>query len=149
MELRHLSRGMTGGRRVGATFEDVTRLAASLPEAEQSTSYGTPALKVRGKSFCRMWGAREHKRDRVEDTEVLVVFCDLAWKETVIDNSGGVLFSTPHYDGYPAMLIHLADVTHDDLAAYLEESYMRRAPTSLRRLVECNNEAVAHRPEDG
>lgn len=127
---------MTHGDRRGATFDDVVRLAAELPEVTESTSYGTPALTVRGRSFCRMWGAREHRRDGVDDSEVLVVFCDLAWKDTLIDNAGGVLFSTPHYDGYPAMLIRLADVTHDDLAAYLEDSYLQRAPVALRRQVE-------------
>jgi hypothetical protein len=85
--------------REGATFDDVVRLTADLPEVEQSTSYGTPALKVRGRGFCRMWGAREHNRDGVHDTLVLVVFCDHAWKDTLIESSGGVLFTTPHYDG--------------------------------------------------
>ena len=93
-----------------ATFEDVRRLAAELPEVTETTSYGTPAMAVRKKSFCRLWGEREHRRDGVDDSEVLVVFCDADEKGALIDASGGVLFSTPHYEGYGAMLIRLADV---------------------------------------
>lgn len=118
-----------------ATFQDVKRAAADLPEVAESTSYGTAALKVRGKSFCRMWGDREHKRDRVDDTEVLVVYVDVDEKDALIDASDGVLFSTPHYDGYGAMLVRLKDVAPDDLADFLEESYRLKAPrTLLRRL---------------
>lgn len=118
-----------------ATFDDVKRLTADLPEVEESTSYGTPALEVRGKSFCRMWSEREHERDDVHDTDVLVVFCDVEEKAALIESSGGVLFSTPHYEGHGGMLVRLADVDLDDLADHLEASYRRRAPRSiLRRL---------------
>ena len=44
-------------------FDRVKALAAHLLEVAESTSYGTPSLKVRGKSFCRMWGEREYRRD--------------------------------------------------------------------------------------
>lgn len=120
----------------GATFADVKRLTVHLPEVEESTSYGTPALKVRGRTFCRLWGEREHRRDGVHDTEVLVVLCDLEWKDALIESSGGVLFSTPHYEGYGAVLVRLADVELEDLAGYLEDAYLIRAPASLRRSVE-------------
>lgn len=83
-----------------------------------------------------MWGEHEHGRDGVHDTEVLVVFCELAWKESLIGSSGGVLSTTSHYDGFGAVLVRLADVTSDDLAAYLDEGYRHRAPTSLRKLLD-------------
>ncbi len=106
-----------------------------FPEVTESTFYGTPALKVRSKGFCRMWSEREHDRDDVHDTEVLVVFCDVDAKELLLENHADVLFTTPHYDGYGAVLIRLADVELGDLADWLEDSYRRRAPaTLLRRL---------------
>jgi hypothetical protein len=120
----------------GATFADVRRLTADLPDVTVGTSYGTPALKVRGTGFCRMWGEREHDRDDVHDTDVLVVFCDVDEKRALIDSSHGVLFSTPHYDGYGAMLVRLADVDLDDLADWLENSYRIKAPPTLRRRLE-------------
>jgi hypothetical protein len=123
-----------------ATFDDCVRLTAHLPEVEQSTSYGTPALTVRGKSFCRLWGDREHDRDGVDpdETEVLVVFCDLDEKDALIESSGGTVFSTPHYDGYPAMVIRLADVDLDDLVGYLEDSYRIKAPKRLLKLLDAD-----------
>jgi hypothetical protein len=115
------------------TFADVRAIGATFPEAVEAPSYdGTPALKVRGRPFCRLWGPREHARDGVSDTEVLVVFCDLEAKEDLVAGSDGALFETPHYHGYGAMLVRLADVRLEDLAMYLEWSYRLRAP---RRLV--------------
>jgi hypothetical protein len=115
------------------TFDDVVRIGTAWPAVEVSTSYGTPALKVKGKSFCRMWGEREHDRDGVDDSGVLVVFCDVDEKPALIDAAEGVLFSTPHYEGYGAMLVRLADVTDDDLRDYLEDSYRIKAPPSVRK----------------
>jgi hypothetical protein len=116
-----------------ATFDDVTCLGADLPEVTVGTWYGTPGLHVRGKGFCRMWSEREYRRNRVDDTEVLVVMCDVDEKPALIEAAGGVLFSTPHYDGHGAMLVRLADVELDDLADHLEDSYRIKAPPALRR----------------
>ncbi len=115
------------------TFADVERLGAELPEVTVSTSYGTPALKVREKSFCRMWSQREHDRDDVHGTEVLVLMCDVNEKPHLIEADPGVLFSTPHYEGYGAMLVRLADVDPDDLADLLEDAYRQKAPATLVR----------------
>jgi hypothetical protein len=114
------------------TFDDVRRLGATLPEVTEAPSYHRmPALKVRGKPICRLWSPAEHRRDQVEGTEVVVVFCDPDEKELLIDGSGGALFSTPHYAGYPALLIRLADISIEELAARIEDSYRARAPRTL------------------
>ncbi len=113
-------------------FEDLKALVAHLPEVTESTSYGTPSLKVRGKSFCRMWGEREYDRNDVHDTEVLVVFCELDEKPFLLEASEGALFSTPHYEGHGAVLVRLDDVESDDLIGYLEESCLLKAPPALR-----------------
>jgi hypothetical protein len=115
------------------TFDDLLDLTAHLPDVTESTSYGTPALKVRGKSFCRLWSEREYERDRVHDTEVLVVFCDVDEKRALIEMSGGSLFTTAHYDGHGAVLVRLEDIPGDELARILEESYLLKAPPSLRK----------------
>ncbi len=116
-----------------ATFDDVRRLMADWPETEASTSYGTPAFKVRKQWICRLWSRREHDRDDVHDTEVLVVRCDLDEKAALIDAFDGVLFSTPHYDGYPAMVVRLADADEDLLIDVLDGSYRLAAPATLVR----------------
>jgi hypothetical protein len=53
------------------TFETVRELAMELPEVEESTSYGTPAFKVRRKMFCRL-----------REEGVLVVRIDVTDKES-------------------------------------------------------------------
>ena len=116
-----------------ATFEDVRRLGMRLPEVTEGTFYGTAALKVRGKGFCRMWSEREYNRDGIRDTEVLVVFCESEAKEALLENHPSVLFSTPHYEGYGAILVRLGDVELNDLAEWLQDSYRRRAPVALIR----------------
>ncbi len=121
-----------------ATFDDVRRLGMNLPEAVESTSYGTPALKVRKKLVCRMWGEREHNRDDVHDTEVLVLFCGLDMKPVLLEHHPDVLFTVSHYDGYGAVLVRMADVDLDDLADWIEESYRHRAPPTLRRKLEAD-----------
>ena len=115
------------------TFDDVRRIGLQLPEVTESTWYGTPGLKVRKKGFCRLWGEREHRRDGVHDTEVLVLFCELEMKPVLLENHPDVLFTVPHYDGYGAVLVRLADADIDDVADWLEDSYRRVAPPTLVR----------------
>ena len=80
-----------------------------------------------------MWSEREHRRDDVHDTEVLVLRTEAEAKSMLIGAHGGVLFSTPHYEGYRTILIRLADAEPDLLADMLEESYRLAAPASLVR----------------
>jgi len=114
------------------TFDDVRRIGAAFPGGVEAPSYhGSPALKVGKRPFCRLWSDREHERDGVSGSQVLVVFCDLEEKDPLIGASGGVLFSTAHYAGHPAMLVRLADVSLELLAEILEDSYRSRAPAHL------------------
>jgi len=71
-------------------------IALALPEVEEGTSFGTPAFKVRKKLLARL---------REED--VLVVRIDLADKDFLIRTKPEIYFSTPHFDGYPAVLVKL------------------------------------------
>ena len=119
-----------------ASYDNIVALTADWPGVTTGSWYGTPGLKVGGKGFCRMWSDREYERSEAPDgpreSEVLVVLCDVDEKEALIDAGGGVLFSTPHYDGHGAMLIRLADVDADDLAGYLEDAYRCKASTRLQ-----------------
>lgn len=119
-------------------FGDAIRIGGALPEVEVSTSYGTPALKVRGKALCRLLGPDEQERKAPDvEGDVLVVFVDLAEKRAWIDTSDGALFDQAHYHGHGAMLVKLAEVDEDLLADVLEQSYRLKAPrTLLRRLDE-------------
>ena len=82
-----------------AVFDRVVRLSASLPEVERGTSIGTPALKVKGKGFVRM-------KEKMDD--VLVVMVPLGLKEALMEAEPEKYFETPHYVGWPAMLVRSA-----------------------------------------
>ncbi len=112
-------------------FRDVVRVGSELPDVEVSTSYGTPALKVRGRSFCRLWGPDESERKGPEPGDVLVVFCDLDEKPMLIESAGGALFDQEHYVGHPALLVRLADVDDALLKDVLTESWRQKAPKRL------------------
>jgi hypothetical protein len=114
-------------------FDDVVRVGSRLPEVEASTSYGTPSLKVRGKSFCRMWGPEENERKGPEPGPVLVVFCELEEKAMLIESSGGVLFDQDHYAGHGAVLVRLFDADEALLEDVLTESWRLKAPKRLLR----------------
>jgi hypothetical protein len=105
-------------------FEWVLRCAAHLPEVERSTSYGTPSLNVRSKSFCRM----KEKMDAV-----LVVMVPLGLKEALIEAEPEKYFETPHYAGYPAMLVRLDAVSDDELTTRLECAWAEKAPLKLKK----------------
>ena len=118
-----------------STFDDVVDLTADLPMVGVGTSYGTPAVLVKGKAFCRMWSDREYARDGVDDTEVLVVWSEVEAKEQILAAFEDVCFETPHYQGWGGFLVRLDDVERDDLAGFLEDAYRIRAPrTALRQL---------------
>jgi hypothetical protein len=97
-----------------ADIETVRRLALALPEVEEGTWFRTPAWKVRKKSFARM----------KEDGETLVVLVELGEKEMLME-------ATPHYHGYPAVLVRLAAIEEGELAEVLEDSWRRKAPKRL------------------
>ncbi|HYH88608.1 MAG TPA: MmcQ/YjbR family DNA-binding protein [Solirubrobacteraceae bacterium] len=106
-----------------ASWQDVVALGTALAGVEESTWFRTPALKVRGKSFCRM----------KEDGETLVIqVVDLEDKEALLRSDPDVFFTTPHYDGYAYVLVRLDRIGHDVLAELVEDAWRLRAPKSLQ-----------------
>ncbi|UJW36474.1 MmcQ/YjbR family DNA-binding protein [Saccharothrix sp. AJ9571] len=98
-------------------------MAKRLPEVEESTSYRTPALKVAGKSFARL---------RTEAEGGLVLMCGLDEKEALLASGDPAFYTTPHYDGYGAILVDLAKVDGEQLAELIEEAWRTKAPARLR-----------------
>jgi len=106
-----------------STWADVVAIAARLPETEESTSYGTPALKVRGKLLARQRGDAE---DRT------LVICDLAEKEAMLADGHPAFSTTPHYDGHGSILVHLPLLDRPHLEELLTEAWRLQAPAKLR-----------------
>jgi hypothetical protein len=105
------------------TWDDVVAIGTALPEVEVGTSYGTPALKVRGKGICRM-------RSEPEEALVLLV-SDMGEREALLQGHPGAFFTIAHYDGHPYVLVRLANVDRQELAELLEEAWRLRAPKRL------------------
>ena len=104
---------MTRKKTVGVGYDTVRELAANLPGVEESTSYGTPALKVRGKLLARLR----------EDGKTLVLRCDLMRREMLMQAAPDVFYVTDHYRDWPAVLIDLDKVSRQALPGLLEETW--------------------------
>ena len=116
---------------VVATHDDVRRLALSLPEVAEAAS-GDLAFEVAGKRFVGLWRERVHpKKTKVPNPGVIVLpTADLGEKEALIASVPGV-FTEPHYDGFKAVLVRLAEVGDDDLAEMVTDAWRAVAPPSL------------------
>ena len=104
------------------TWDDVVAIGSRLPGVEVGTSYGTPALRVRGKGICRL---------RTDPDALVVRVIDLADREALLRGKPGTYFSTAHYDGYPYVLVRLDAVDRAELAELLEDAWRIRAPKRL------------------
>jgi hypothetical protein len=111
-----------------ATEADVRRIALSLPETTEQLWYGTPGFRVKGKGFLRI---------RDESDGGLVVFvADLGEKEALLASDPKKFFTTPHYDGYPAVLVHLPAIGVRELREMITESWIVKAPARVRQAFE-------------
>jgi hypothetical protein len=108
-----------------ATEEDVRRIALSLPETIEKPWYGSPGYRVKDKGFLRI---------RSEAEGALVVFvADLEEKEALLASDPEKFFTTPHYDGHPAVLVALAAVDVDELRELITDSWCAKAPKRVLR----------------
>jgi hypothetical protein len=106
-----------------ADWETVRELGVALPGVEESMSYGTPALKVAGKMFVRL---------RPElDLPALVVRVDPMERDFLLQADPETYFVTPHYDGYPYVLVRLDRIAPGELRELLTESWLGAAPKRL------------------
>ena len=102
-----------------ATFDDVREICLALPETEESTWFGTPSFKVKGKGFVRL---------RDEDGLVVCFVADLGEKESLLTADPDKFRTTPHYDGYPTVLLHLPSLDRGELAELLTDAWRAKAP---------------------
>lgn len=102
------------------TWEDVVAIGKRFPGVEESTSYGTPALKFTGRGLiCRL---------RTDPDALVLRVIDMGEREALLQGQPDVFFTTPHYDGYPYVLTRLEAVEPVELAELLEDAWRLRAP---------------------
>jgi hypothetical protein len=106
------------GSNVRVTFETVRQLARTLDKAEETTSYGTPAFKVRGNLFVRLH----------QDGESLVVRTSFEEREELMAADPDVYYITDHYLNYEWVLVRMSRVHPDALRDLLRGAW--RSATS-------------------
>jgi hypothetical protein len=104
------------------SWEDVVAIGTRFPEVEEGTCFGTPALRVKGKFMCRL---------RTDPDALVVRVIDVADAEALLLGQPDAFFSTPHYQGYPYVLVRLDVVEREELAELLEDAWRLRAPKRL------------------
>lgn len=104
---------MARRKRPTVTFETVRDIGLSLPDVEESTSYGTSALKTRGKLFARLH----------QDGHHLVLKCELLEREMLLQAAPEVFSITDHYQDYPWILVDLSTVSRDALPEMIERAW--------------------------
>ena len=105
-----------------AGWERACKVALGFPGMEVSTSYGTPALKVKGKFMARL---------RSEAEGALAIRCDFVDRQMLLSAAPEVFFLTDHYRDYPMILVRLDQVRADALPDLIERAWRMIAPKAL------------------
>ncbi len=104
------------------TWEQLVKLGLQLPEVEEGIWYRTPALKVRGKSFCRL----------KEDGQTVVFLLEsVEEQEFLCRTQPELYFITDHYRGYPAVLARMTKLRVPECRRRLQFGWRLKAPRAL------------------
>ena len=116
-----------------ATQADVRRIALSFPGAVEASDRFAFSVPNKGKlkGFVWVWMERvTPKKPRVPNPEVIAVrVANLGQKDAILGSDSKKFFTEPHYDGFPAVLVRLKEVTVADLKVLIAEAYRCQAPT--------------------
>lgn len=124
-----------------STMDDLDALALAMPgTAKELSGDGRPAYLVHGKRFVLHRGRRPDAKDartgeRLDDVLMFRV-ADLGVKELMLTDERGVFFTTPHFNGYPAVLVRIPDLVHidrDELYELVAEAWLTRAQKRVAR----------------
>jgi hypothetical protein len=121
-----------------ATWDDVRRLALAMPEATEVVSRGNMQWRVKDKLF--VWERPLRRSDlaalgaAAPEGPILGARVEhLLAKDAMLADDPELFFTTPHFDGYPAVLVRLDRIGLEDLDEVVVEAWLARAP---KRLVE-------------
>ena len=121
-----------------ATWDDVRRIALSLPDTSEELSHGHASWRVRDKGF--VWerplrpGDVRALGEGAPTGPILGARVEhLIAKDALIADDPEVFFTTPHFDGYPAVLVRLEHIGSDELEELIVEAWVARAPKRAAR----------------
>src|SRR5262249_28615439 len=121
-------------------MDDLDELALALPQATKELSEdGPPSYKVHGQLFFIQRGRRpaavDEHGERLDDVLMFRV-ADLDVKELLLSDARGIYFTTPHFDGYAAVLVRIPDLARlerDELHDLVAEAWLTRAQKRVAR----------------
>jgi hypothetical protein len=121
-----------------ATWDDVRRIAIALPESEEVVSRDLRQWRVKDKLFVWERPLRrsdlEALGDAAPDGPILGARVEhLVAKEALLADDPDVFFTTPHFDGYPAVLVQLDRISLEGLEEVIVEAWLARAPKRLAK----------------
>jgi hypothetical protein len=119
-----------------ATWDDVRRLALEMPEASEVVSRDLRRWRVKDKLFVWERPLRRSDLEALGDAApqgaILGARVEhLGAKEALLADDSRVFFTTPHFEGYPAILVRLDDIGLEDLREVVVEAWLARAPKRL------------------
>jgi hypothetical protein len=124
-----------------ATMADLDQLATAMPQTiKQVSADGRPRYLVHGNLYCCQRGRRPDAIDsetgeRMDDVLMFRV-ADVGVKELLLADDRGVFFTTPHFDGYPAVLMRIRDlarIDREELGDTIAEAWLTRAQKRVAR----------------
>ncbi len=114
-----------------ADADDVRHIALALPQVEEIDSDGFD-FRVAGHGFVWSYPERVPGKRRVIRTDIAVLFVgDEAEKQALLLGEPEVFFTAPGYDGWPLVMLRLAEVDAERLAELVTDAWRMRAPESL------------------
>ena len=121
-----------------ADDDDVRRLALALPGVEEIDSEGFD-FRVGGQGFVWSYPERTPGRPRVIRTDVAVLFVgDEAEKQALLLGEPEAFFTTPSYDGWPLVMLRLAQVDAGRLTELVTDAWRMRAPADIASELDAN-----------
>jgi hypothetical protein len=121
-----------------ASWDDVRRIALALPETDERLVHEHASWRVRDKMFVWERPLRRADLEALGDDAptgpILGVRVEhLIAKEALLADDPSVFFTTPHFDGYAAVLVRLEEIALDELEELIVEAWLLRAPKRLAK----------------
>ncbi|MGQ0531453.1 MAG: MmcQ/YjbR family DNA-binding protein [Caulobacteraceae bacterium] len=104
------------------TWDEFVAIARELPEVEASSSYGRPAIKVRGKFMAG---------HNTKEKAFALRLASVEEQDFLIEMARAIYYITPHYKGYPAVLARPAKLGKKEARGRLEKAWRVQAPKTL------------------
>ena len=121
-----------------ATLDDVARFSLAMPEAVERFQHNALGWAVRDKGFAWVRPLRKGDYaalgDDAPEGEIIAIrVADLDEQRALVEGEPEYFFVTPHFTGYPAVLVKLDYIPADRLKEAIEEAWVARAPKRLSK----------------